>query len=81
MEVSNQLHASTALIPAKKKTRHTSNRRVGGPHGRSGSFEKQNKKKTFATAITWTPDRPAHSLITILTELSLTFSPHALVFF
>lgn len=76
MEVSNELHASTSLIPAKKT--HGS-RRIGGSVGPTADLEvSKNKKQSFA--ITRIPDGQTHSLVTTLTELSLS-SLRTFIFF
>jgi hypothetical protein len=61
MEVSGQIRNQTALFPGKEDPR-----RLGGPQSRSGRVgEEQNSSRYRET----NPGRPAHSLVTILTEV------------
>jgi hypothetical protein len=60
MEASNQLHAPAVLPPGKKP----------GTHQTEGSVDVQEKGKCLAFAKIKTPDCPAHSLVTILSNPS-----------
>jgi hypothetical protein len=55
------------FTPRKKPPRHPLDRRLGGPQSRSGHC---GIDKISGPYREWNPDRPIHSLIAILTELS-----------
>jgi hypothetical protein len=67
MEFSSQPQASAALT-AEKSSRQPLNRRLGGARPRA-SRTFQRKHKYLSPVGIRTPDRPAHSLVTILTDL------------
>jgi hypothetical protein len=61
------MYSSRTLYPQRKSTRHPSFRRISGPQSRS---ERDGKEK-MPHCPCWelNPGRPAHSLVTLLTEL------------
>ena len=59
------------LFTPGKWPRYSLSRSLGGPHRWSGQFEEE--KKYFAAVAIRTSDRPARSLVAILTMLSLSF--------
>jgi hypothetical protein len=66
MEVSDKCHAPAAL-PSGKEPQYPLNRRLGGP-------QSQSKRKILSLSLLELhPSHPAHSLVTILTELSAIF--------
>jgi hypothetical protein len=67
MEVSDQLHAPAALPPGKE-SRYLLDRRLGGPQSRPGGGGQE--KRNSAPVGDSNHGRPAHSLVTILAELS-----------
>ena len=67
MEMSGKIHAPTALTLAKNP-RNPTNRRLSGPQSQSYTF--QRKEKSLAFAGIRASDRPAHSILTILTTFS-----------
>ena len=64
MGVGGQSHSPAALPPGK--TRYPHYRRLGGPQSRSGRVRKISPHPTGIRS----PNRPASSMVTILTELS-----------
>jgi hypothetical protein len=67
MEVSGQIDAQAAL-PQGKEPQYLMDRRRDGIQSRSGCGGEEKKYLTCPCPES-NPDRPAHSLVTILTEL------------
>jgi hypothetical protein len=69
MEVSGQLHVPSAL-PTGKSPSYPLDRRLGGPQSRSGCGSEEKNSQPPPEIEPEIPDRPAHSLVAIPTEIS-----------
>jgi hypothetical protein len=73
MEASGQLNDPAALPPGKEPLYSSLDRRPDGPQSRSGRGGEENKNPFTAHCQEKKPNRPARSLVTIVTELSRLF--------